>query len=317
MKRILLIALAMIAIIGCSKNEDKSDTSSENNPDIPFNIIPKVLIKKQTITIYYDRDHYQKIVLTTDNNNNQVNEFYKNEQLEHRFTETYSIKKEGKSTIYTSITKEGDKITEKKVSVFEKGKLVKKIEDYFEGNIQLSGSTRLNESITTYFNYENDKLISMKEVTSLGTVREYYFSYRSNNELSIEKINYSINEKGQEEPNTQRARTKQTFYLSNNNLIKHIAKKGDLVETTVYTYDNKNNFAHDETYLISDPILRFMADFSKNNVLTEETTRTNGQYTEIRKNRSEYEYNDKGYVTKRSEYNEGESTPYYVQEYEY
>ncbi|WP_455004446.1 hypothetical protein [Capnocytophaga gingivalis] len=315
MKQILLIALAMIAIIGCSKNEDKSDAGSENNPDIPFNIVPKVPIKKQTI--YDNHSHYQKIVLTKDNNNNQVSEFYKNGQLEHRFIEMYSIKKEGKGAIYTSITKEGDKITEKEVSVFEEGKLVKKTEEYFEGNIQLSGVTHFNESVTTYFNYENNKLISMKKITSLKTVIEYHFSYRNNDEMSIEGISYSINEKGQEEPNTRHIKPKEIFYLSNDNLIKHIAKQGVLVETTVYTYDNKNNFAHDETYLISDPILRFMADFSKNNVLTEETTRTNGQYTEIRKNRSEYEYNDKGYVTKRSEYNEGENTPFYVVEYEY
>ncbi|WP_454954057.1 hypothetical protein [Capnocytophaga gingivalis] len=315
MKKILLIALAMIAIIGCSKNEDKNDIDGENNPDIPFNIIPKGLIKKQTI-YDYDNGHYQKIVITN-SDNNSVTEFYRNGQLEHRFTDTYSTKKEGKSTIYTSFTKKGDKITEKEVSVFEKGKLVKKIEDYFEGNIQLSGSTRLNESITTYFNYENNKLKSMKEVISLKTVKEYYFSYRNNNEISIEGIDYRINEKGQEEPNTRHIRAKETFYFSNDNLIKHIIKQGDLVETTIYTYDNKINFLHNEIFLIFDPLSILMPDFSKNNVLTEETTRTNGRNTEIRKNRYEYKYNDKGQVTKRSEYNEGESTPYSVTEYEY
>lgn len=301
----------MIAIIGCSKN----DAGGENNPDIPFDIMPKVLIKKQTI--YDNNSYYKKIVLTKDSDNNEVNEFYNNGQLEHKFTINVSITKEGKSTIYTSITKEEDKITEKGTWIFEKGKLVKKIKEYFEGNIQLSGATHHNESITTYYNYEKDKLISTKEITSLGTVIEYYFFYRNNDEMSVEGIDYSINEKGQEEPNTRYIRPKETFYLSNDNLIKHVAKQDEIVETTVYTYDNKNNFAHDYYYFIYSPESRFMAALSKNNILTEETTRTNGRDTEIRKYRHEYEYNNKGYVTKGSEYNEGENTPSYVVEYEY
>jgi len=169
----------------------------------------------------------------------------------------------------------------------------------------LNGEKKSKYYEATY-SYANDKLHKVS-LSDHGREKEYVYTY--NNDGTIKKQTYELGNKISLDKNGE-----EIFFVVDGNIVKSEYNWGgdqsDIVTTCIYEYDLKNNVFKNITGL---NLLLDQADFlseinifSGNNVIRHKVSTIQGPLSNIQfefySNKMKYEYNKKGYPTKKITY---------------
>lgn len=303
MKKVILGLVAIAALVSCKKEDNNNNGFNKNgDPTIKEGTYPKEITFKDKNGVIEAKAIYTiiggKIVgwnwATYENGQPKSPQ---NTIMTYKGDLPEKMERSGETETYT----------------YEGNKLVKTIE---EGN---------DEKKETTYAYEGNNLSKVTEKKLLKAYRggqdaskykETDFRYEGNLVIVNEKSYVELADKSKID---QEVGGTTIYTVENGNVVKKEKTiSPSHKETTVYTYDNKNNPKSLNFTKILLPNYFIDEDFSKNNLLTvTKTTEENGN-TEVSRRFYEYEYNG-DYPTSQKYFTEenGKKKPYGSTEYKY
>lgn len=276
MKRFLLPLVALsIALTSCSRDNDDVINNPITNPVEQGNLLAEISgVENGTLNSYftYNGDKIQSSSIVDGN---------------------------------TSYTYDGDKITNSYRERYQLGIFNTRYIYNPNGTLKTTLETHTNKIYAPNFTTQTATLTNYK----WETTREY--TYIGN----IVKVKVTTIESNDKTSDTETTIRNHTFTLDNGNIIKKEIQTTDwIINTTTYTYDNKINplskvkglaalnieFQLTSGFLLQDVGL-FDMNINRNNITFAKTT-TNAYHNQpdVSQESNVYEYNSKGYPTKRT-----------------
>lgn len=262
MKRILLIAVAALAVVACKKDKDEPVAPNGGNgnnggggtpqTEQPTHSLGDITYPKTIVTINES---------STNHGNKNITTVTYTVSPEKLITEYVTIQKwtnlpnpttnqkvvlsyDAKGAVTTIVTTDllQNKITNKKEFLYVNGKVDKIVETYSDGNVATS----------TYTYYDDGKV---KSIHKKDTWRDQTYNLTYNGNKIVQKVI----------DNTDNSVYSEDEYTldANNNIVK--LEEIKYSSTIIYTYDNKKNYKNNEiSRLMSDDYGLPRPDYSKN-----------------------------------------------------